>query len=316
MGIQNSLPKIGNANVGLRTEYATLLPPGSKVAAYVGAIQDDSLDAYSASTLLVGTLAAGIAKCRPGKGDVVIVLPGHTENITSATYLSGLVAGSQIIGVAPFLSGLMPTFTFTNTAAQFNLSAANVTMTGLKFAVGVDAVVNYVTVSGASNYIGGNYFQMGTASATDMQTAMVIATGATNLVLEGNRFESTGTSVNVAAITASGTGLDGLTMNGNYFYANCPTTGVVNFTGTGVNVNVSNNFLYNADATPFGFRVTDTAWIMNFVGNMISFKNAATVTTDAIKVVATTTSNVRLFQNFGNDANTVTAIVCGTGTAT
>lgn len=296
--------------------YAVILPPGSKVAAYVCSVVDDSLDAYAASTLLVPTLNAGLARCRANKNDVVVVLPNHAETLTTADSMNALVAGTQVIGAAPFLSGAMPTLTFSNTAASFLFDQPNCTFMGLKFAVGVDNLVTFVTASGANNYVSGCYFQMGTASTLDMQTAMTLATGASNMFLEGNRFESTGTSVNTAAITASGTGLDGLTINGNYFFANCATTGVVNLSGTGVNVSVSNNFLYNADATPFGFRVTDTAWIATFVNNSISLKNAATVTTDAIKVVGTTTSNVRLINNYGVDANTVNAVVCGTGTAT
>src|SRR6185436_9715050 len=128
------LPFTGNSSVGQRTAFGTWLPPGSRVAAYVGP-QSESTDAYSSSSLLVPTLAAGLARCRAGKGDVVAVLPGHTETVSTTTMLDNLVAGTQIIGCAPFGSGLMPAFTFsgTTTTSSWALNDANVTVKGLKF---------------------------------------------------------------------------------------------------------------------------------------------------------------------------------------
>lgn len=315
MGIQNSLPLVGNKTVGLRTEYATLLPPGSKVAAYVGSIQSDSLDAYSASTLLVQTLNAGLARCRPGKGDVVVVLPGHTENVSTADFMNNLVAGTQILGVAPFRSGLMPTLTFTNTAATFLLDQPNCVLSGIKFAVGVDAVVNFIPVTGSGNYIGGCYFQMGTAAALDMQTAIIVSNGASDLTIEGNKFAATGTAVNTAAITASGTGLDNFGLLGNEFYCNCATNGVVNFTGTGVGINFSGNTVTNVTGTAaVGFRFTDTAILGMVQNNTFAFTLGITVLTAAITQVGNTNLHIRTSNNLGIDADALSAIVTPTQT--
>lgn len=316
MPTNNFIPAVGSENVGIRTPFGTLVPPGARVAAYVGP-QSESTDAYSASSLLVSTLNAGLARCRSGKGDIVFVLPGHAETITTANAFSNLVSGTRIIGVAPFGSGLMPTITYSNTAATMLLNVANVQITGMKFVPGVDAVVNYVNVSGAGCYLGGNLFNMGDDSALDMQTALILGTGATNCVVEANRFTNTGTGVSTAAITASGTGLDNLKLLANEFTCSCATTGVVNVTGTGINQLYKDNVCYNTTATtPLGFRFTDTALTALLVNNLFGFTTAVTVTTDAIKLVAVTTSNIRIINNYGVDANTVNGVVCGTGTAT
>lgn len=303
MTVQNALPLIGNSTVGLRTQYATLLPPGSKVAAYVGSTQSDSLDAYSASTLLVSTLNAGLARCRPGKGDVVVVLPGHAETITTADAMNNLVAGTQIIGVAPFGSGLMPTITFGNTAATFLLDQPNCVMTGLKFAVGVDGVVSYVTVTGSGNYIAGNYFQMGTSSALDMGTALTVATGATDCIIEGNKFISLSTSVNAAAILVSGTAVDSLVINQNYVFASCATNGLVRLTGTSTGFTISGNVLHNTSGTaPLATAFANTA-LTGSVLNNIGFATTAVTGGAGFNAASNTTGDIRFANNIGASAD-------------
>jgi hypothetical protein len=315
MGVQNALPLVGNSSVGIRTQYATLLPPGSKVAAYVGAIQDDSLDAYSASTLLVATLDAGLARCRAGKGDVVVVLPGHTESFATADACPSLVSGTQIIGVAPFGSGLMPTFTFTGTAATFLLDQANCVMSGLKFAVGIDAVVNFVNVTGAGCYIAGNYFQCGTAAALDMNTALTIGTGASDCVVEGNQFITTSTGVNVASILVSGTAVDGFKISNNFIHTNSPTNGAVNVTGTATGFQISGNVIHNVSGTvPVGIRHSDTALVGAIYDNKIFFTTDVATLTTAITAAGVATANVRMINNFAADEDSLSGILVPTAT--
>lgn len=317
MSIENSLPSVGVKSLGYSTPFGVLLPPGSKVAAYVSSSSSSLTDSYSSSGLLVQTLNAGLARCRAGKGDVVVVLPGHTENVTTADFFSSLVAGTQIIGAAPFGSGLMPTLTFTNTAATFLLDVANVVLTGIKFAVGVDALVNFVNITGSGCYVSGNVFNMGAAAALDMQTAVIVGNSASDLTVEANRFVNTGTGVSTAALLVSGTGVDNLSVKDNEFFCNCATTGVVNVTGTGINMNFRRNTVFNRTATtPIGMRFTDTAIEALVAENTFGFLTGITVTTGAITVVGATTSEIRTSQNFGVDADTVNAVVCGTGTAT
>lgn len=308
MGIQNSLPLVGNKTVGLRTEYATLLPPGSKVAAYVGSIQSDSLDAYSASTLLVQTLNAGLARCRPGKGDVVVVLPGHTENVSTADFMNNLVAGTQILGVAPFGSGLMPTLTFTATAATFLLDQPNCVLSGIKFAVGIDAVVNYLVVTGAGNYIGGCYFQCGTAAALDMNTAIVVNTGATDLIVEGNQFITTTTGVNVTQLLIAGTGVDNFQVRGNYFFGNCPTNGNIRVTGTATGFSINNNAIHNTTATtPIVIGFANTA-LVGSVYNNLGFSTSGVTTVQGFGGNLNTTGDIRFANNVGCSADATGSI--------
>jgi hypothetical protein len=70
------------------------------------------------------TLDAALAKCTSGRGDIVYVLPGHAENLSSATSLSSLVAGTNIIGLGQGTN--RPAFTFSAAGSLVTVSVANV----------------------------------------------------------------------------------------------------------------------------------------------------------------------------------------------
>jgi hypothetical protein len=70
------------------------------------------------------TLDGALAKCVAGRGDVVYVMEGHAENLSSATSLSSLVAGTKIIGLGQGTN--KPMFTFSAAASMVTISAANV----------------------------------------------------------------------------------------------------------------------------------------------------------------------------------------------
>ena len=80
-----------------RTDCGMWVPPSGLIAAYVhkdGSAQDGTPEDINAR--VVSTLDEGLSHCRPGKGDYVVCLPGHTEDLASADSLSSLVAGTNI----------------------------------------------------------------------------------------------------------------------------------------------------------------------------------------------------------------------------
>src|SRR3989304_2715109 len=136
---------------GIITPYGTLLKPGGRVAAYVRSTgAQDGEDHFASSGNLVTTLQAGLARCRSGMNDIVYVLPGHAEDVSSADMFTNLVAGRQVMGVGVLGASNNPTFTWTATASTFLLDVADVSISGLTFNwIGIDAVVAPLTVSAA-----------------------------------------------------------------------------------------------------------------------------------------------------------------------
>lgn len=123
----NALPRIQTfeLSAGLQTQLGTLIPPGSRVCAYVRSTGRQSNDPIADAAPIYTTLNAGLQQSR-GYGDVVVVLPGHTESISTADAMSNLVAGTRIVGLG--YGTLRPTLTWTATAATFLFDVANVSI--------------------------------------------------------------------------------------------------------------------------------------------------------------------------------------------
>lgn len=100
----------------------------------------DGGDASSPATA-VGTIDEAINKCTANNGDVVYVMPGHTEAVTVSSIACD-VAGVTFIGLG---SGAMkPTLTFGATDSRINVTAANCTWQNFRWQAGIGDVVTAV----------------------------------------------------------------------------------------------------------------------------------------------------------------------------
>ena len=92
-------------------------------------------DAPLATIAYAVSAAAGIVTAN--KGDVVFVMPGHTEAVVEAAGLAFDVAGIVVIGLGN--GSLQPTITLTTaTTADVDVDAANITLSGLRFVSGIN----------------------------------------------------------------------------------------------------------------------------------------------------------------------------------
>lgn len=304
----NFLPFVGNQSVGQRTAFGTWLPPGARVAAYVGP-QSESTDAYSSSSLLVSTLAAGLARCRAGKGDVVAVLPGHTETVSTTTMLDALVSGTQILGCAPMGTSLMPTFTFSGTTntSIWTIDDANVTLSGLRLHFnGADSIDTPVKVSAAGCTITNCYILTGSDTTLDSDVGITVLAGGNNFLFQNNYVYSTGTAVNTNALLISGDGVDSPKILNNTFI--CPATstnGIVELglsTAVITNIEIASNVFVNKSTGTSCLRLLDTAMTGVVYDNYCHLTgDASAVTTMGISLAGTTNILVGFFQNFTND---------------
>lgn len=136
----------GNFPGGVDLGGAIVVPPGGEIRAYVSATVPTDGWPLDLESKRVPTLNAGLARCRSGRGDVVLVMPGHTENISSADQMSSLVAGTRIIGLG--YGTLRPAFTWTAAAATFLLDVANASIENCRlFLAGPHAAGTALTVA-------------------------------------------------------------------------------------------------------------------------------------------------------------------------
>jgi hypothetical protein len=101
----------------------------------------------------VATIDAAINLCVASRGDMVVVLPGHTEAVTSSS-LSCDVAGVTFVGLG--VGSNKPTLTFGVTSSRINVTAANCSWRNFRFVAGVADIVTAVlhaTAAQNSQYI-------------------------------------------------------------------------------------------------------------------------------------------------------------------
>ena len=171
-----------------RTPFGTLLNPFGQVVAYVRAtaLNDDD---RNVARLRVSTLAEGLKRCRAGLNDVVVVLPGHTESITTGTYLSAtgvLKSGAQIIGLGQGTT--RPTFTFSAVASQFLVNQPNVHFHNLLFNLGGGAATTLAfDITGASVTFSQCEFITSVSNTSRADIVMRLSAGADDFTFTRNR---------------------------------------------------------------------------------------------------------------------------------
>ena len=152
------------------------------------------------------TLSAASAACTAGRGDIIMVMPGHAEAISSATALTMAKAGVAVIGLGT--GGSRPTFTF-NTAntATINVTAANVIFKNCIFIANFLAIATCFTLTTATDF--------GTEECVFRDTSSVlnfvncVKTDTTNNHADGlyfcaNRVEGLGTSASTTVLIVRG----------------------------------------------------------------------------------------------------------------
>lgn len=236
------------SNAGLRTQYGVILPPGARVAAFVRSTGVQSGDDAFLSTNLVTTLAAGLARARPGMGDFVVCLPGHTENVTDGTTFSNaLVAGTKIVGVGR--GSNQPLLNWTQTAGRLVVSVDDVIISGLRLQTcGVPLAGSNTTlaISVTGNDFGffNNDVQVG--HPTNTTVVCINCSGSSSRFdISNNVFRSTGGGPASTTIVVSSIGTDGKIADNEIFCGAASATGNINVTAAMGSLKILRNYITN-----------------------------------------------------------------------
>lgn len=161
------------------------------------------------------TIDYAIGLCAANKGDIIYVMPGHTETITAAAGLALDVAGITIIGIGS--GSARPTINYTTaTTASAVVSAANITLRNLLFTGGIDALVSPLAVQAADfRFIDCEYRDV-TGQCTDF---LVTSAAANRMLIQNFRYDgdtAAGTNAGIAIVGGDRITIDGLDMDGNF----------------------------------------------------------------------------------------------------
>lgn len=214
---------------------------------------------------------------RTTSGDVIYVLPGHTESVSAADMASdtGAASGFSIVGLGT--ETMRPAFTWTAATATWLLDTENVEIANCRlFWAGSTTsttaltVAAPITVSAAGCRLVNNYIQTGVDADQIVTVGCTTTAAGDDFVFDGNFVEGDP----AAEITAAGTvlrlvGADRARVTNNYMAAALATDtdGLIEFlTTASTNVLVRNNFIYangsgNTCAIDAGAAIANTGYI-------------------------------------------------------
>lgn len=164
----------------------------------------------------LATLDNAIGRCTANKGDIIILMPGHAETITSATALLLDVAGITIIGLGTGAS--RPTFTLsTANTTKIPVSAANISIFNCVF------VGNFLSIATCFLLTTAPEFSVDLCEFRDTSAVLgflsiittTVAVNADGLRFTRNTVQSDATTTPGPAVVLAGT-IDRVTINDNF----------------------------------------------------------------------------------------------------
>ncbi len=241
------------------TRYSTIakalnVAPTSKVffvlngsQSWFGNFENEFSPDYDGVPRVYSSVKTALANCVASRGDVILIMPNHTEDITSATDLNINVAGVRVVGLGS--GNNRPTFTLkTATSAILTFSAANTSLENcIVDGTGIDAIASMFSVTAAGVSVLGNKFV--TASATAQATLGFLTTAAANdLKILDNEFYGTsdaGTTSVVRLVGGTNIHIERNSFIGGY---SSGVGAIENITTDCVNLVVKDNLINNLTA--------------------------------------------------------------------
>lgn len=176
----------GNANISLSKLNLSITGKTFYVMNTSSALYGSFLRGKTAGTVF-GTIAAAVAACVASRGDVIYVLPGYTETVTTAITVSK--AGVSIIGLGA--GSNRPTITGNAAIDVFDVTGAGVTIENLQFAAPeTDDQTSDINVAAAGCTIR-NTYHIGSKTSKNKTDIITVATGGDDLLVEGVRAYNT-----------------------------------------------------------------------------------------------------------------------------
>ena len=250
----------------------------------------------------VATLDYAIGLCTDGQGDVILVAPGHTENLDSATACVVDISDLTIVGLGTGMN--RPTFSFSETAGIVSVTAANVTIKNCRFVSSkANVVIGISAAAGADGlWLEDCYFSDGNHADKELLIAISLANTCDDVTILNCDFHTTSGGDCTAAIFATSAN-DRLRIEGCHMYGEWSASCIdANATTLHLEIDIKDNVLVNQHATGIAIELytgTTGALVRNMVAQ----------TTDTVDAAITGDDAVYEFENYECDAVAKHAII-------
>jgi hypothetical protein len=237
------------------------------------------------------TLDGAINACTANRGDVIYVLPEHTENIAADSGVDADVAGISIIGLGNGES--RPIFSFiTATTADFKIAAADILVENLVFKCNIANQAMMIEVTGDDAEISHCEFRKGSATGLNHITIATANAEGDRTHVHHCKFYSP--SANGDSAIAFGGDTTGSIIEHNDIYGDYDLAGIDIPTAGDAQVNceIRDNEIVNLASGQHGIQVVNTTSTGRIVRNIV-------VTDSAITVIDA--GGMEMFDNKWND---------------
>jgi hypothetical protein len=195
------------------------------------------------------TVTNALAACTSGRGDIVAVMPGYTEDIIAAGGEAWNIDGVAIVGLGA--GAAKPTFNFgTDVAASIVVTGDNMSVVNCRFVSELANITNAVSVTTGTHFSVESCEFMASAAATGMNIALLTAATATGLSVTNCTFnmESSIAGVPVTDVPTEAirlVGCDNAVITDNYIVGNYSTSAINGITTASEALNISRNYIHN-----------------------------------------------------------------------
>ncbi len=207
----------------------------------------------------LSTIDSAVAQCTHDKGDVIYVMPGHTENKTdTGALITCDVRGVRFIGLGH--DDIRPTLTFNHTGADITVTADDVWFDNFKFVCSVGDQTHVFDIQAKGFRL--TNFKVRDDGANDNFIDFVSATSTVDNTADGLTLidgdvvsDDTGND-GLVGVTAD---LDGLTIKGCKVYLGIAAESIINVATTKdlTNMYVGRNSFYRLVTAPSGGLLAD-----------------------------------------------------------
>lgn len=253
------------------------------------------------------TLDYAIGKCTAGRGDVIYVMPGYAQSLTTADGVDVDVADVRIVGLGRGLK--RPRFTYDLAAGEFVIGAANVRIENLVFVPSVTIVTHAVDVEAAATdvQIVNCAFETGESDTVDeFLISIEVAASAARGLIQDCYFNSgaAGAATGISLVTPTDWEISGNLIMGDYSTANIAT-----ITGAGVRCRMTKNIVINGLAGDLAANVP--VFTQSAAGTWFLADNyfATNITTDLSLMFTNFTSTINLGNRYTDDSTMVLSAV-------
>ena len=234
------------------------------------------------------TIDYAIGRCTANRGDVIYVMPGHSETISGASGIDLDVAGVKLIGLGH--GSKMSKIAFDNTAATVTVDADDVQIINMKFEATISAVViglSLITLA-TDCLVKGCKFVSETGATDEFNRSINVGVGCDRLIIEDCLIDMDLGGA-VAAISLVGATTDVLIQR-NVIRGDYSTGNITSETTASVNVHIIDNILINGISTNINTEpvlecttlTTSGIVARNYILSDLATQAAATVGTDFV----------------------------------